>query len=233
MSAQAWIKTALKNKGLKLKDVAETLSITPPRVTDIIQDRREVQADEIVPLAGILGLSVKSLLASLEAGKPIDLGPDETGNIEIKGLITGTGIVNKLPEDYPIKHVPVPPDASDGDGLFCYIMGDDSLDQEIKHGSLVIAADPRNHFFPMVPGALFLIKTKTGGLTIRQLYKGDAGDMWMVPRPTTPNPAYESFPFSMLSNDMDQAGTKDAIRPDDIIAGVMWVHRRYAPEQTT
>lgn len=231
MPAQTWIKVALKDRGLKSKDVANALSIPPPRVTDIFQGRREVQSDEIVPLAGLLGLSTKSLLASLDAREWIDMGADEQAvQLSILGAITGTGDMQDLPDDYPVHTVPVPPDASTNDGLQCYVMGDDSLDQEIKPGALMIAGDIRLHSYAIVPNSFYLVRLPGGGLIVRQLMRSDSGEMWMVPRPTKPNPAYESYVYSMLSADMEQKKpTALVIRPDDIVAGIMWVHQRFTP----
>lgn len=231
MPAQTWIKAALKDRGLKSKDVASALSIPPPRVTDIFQGRREVQSDEILPLAQLLGLSTKSLLASLDAADLIDLGADEPAiQLPILGTITGTGRIGDLPEEYPVRSVPIPPDASTDEGLQCFVMGDDSLDQEIKPGALMIAGDLRLHSYPIVPNSFYLIRLSDGGLTVRQLMQSDSGAMWMVPRPNKPNPAYESYAYSMLSADLEQKkSTGSTVRPDNIVAGIMWVHQRFTP----
>lgn len=233
----------MKERGYKLKDVAAALKITPPRVTDILQGRRDVQADEIMPLATMLGLSSKSLLTSLTAGKRIIAGNDETGPlIPVSGGLTGTGDLRPVEANAAVKGVPVPPDAETTDGLYCYMMADDCMQQEIRKGSLVIAGDPRQHFFPMVPGAIFIIKTKQGGLTARQYFKSDTGEDWLIAMPENPNPQYVSYRFSMLPTDLaptpapaSEGGTgipaHDIARIDDVVAVVMWVHQRYTPQQ--
>jgi transcriptional regulator with XRE-family HTH domain len=243
MSEQTWIRTSLKERGFKMKDVAAALNITPPRVTDILQGRRDVQADEIMPLANMLGLSSKSLLTSLAEGKRIIAGNDETGPlIPITGGLTGTGDLETIDTDTSIKGVAVPPDAETADGLYCFVMADDCMQQEIRKGSLVIAGDPRIHFFPMVPGAIFIIKTKQGGLTARQYFKSDTGEDWLIAKPESPKPQYESYHFSMLPTDLAPkqfisaekgmgTAVHDIARIDDIVAVVMWVHQRYTPQQ--
>lgn len=242
MPAQDWIRSVLKDRGVKLKDAAAALDIKPPRMTDILKGMREVQSDEVLPLAELLGMSSKSLLKSLEEGKPVNAGADDAGRLPILGALTGTGELLPLGDDTPISSVPIPPDAETQEGLFCYIMGDDSLDQEIRAGSIVIAGDPRVHFFPMVPGSLFIIDLGDGKLTGRQYFKSDTGEDWLVPLSGQHNPRYESWRFSMLPEGLAPTGAvidktdtqmpgHKIVRTDDIAAVVMWVHRRYTPDQ--
>lgn len=236
MPAQTWIKSALKERGLKLKDVAAALGITPPRVTDIVKGMREVQSDEVTALATLLGMSTKSLLASLKAGALTAAGRDETAPLlPIIGGLTGTGNIEQTATG-ALTGVPAPPDAETDEGLSCYVMADDSLTREIRKGSLIIAGDPRIHFMPMVPGAIFIIDLGEGRLTGRQYMKTDNGEHWLIPLSEQANPLYESYRFSMLSADMDMGAKPNGddrriIRPDDIAGIVMWVHRRFTPDE--
>ncbi len=249
MRTQEWIRAALKERGYKLKDVAEGLQIAPPRVSDILKGAREVQSDEIVPLSELLGLSTASLLKSLQEGKRVIVPGDTVARIPVAGCLTGTGIVEPLPENHSFKNVPVPPDAESAEGLHCYVMGDESMGQEIRAGSLIIAADPRQHYFPMVPGAIFLIKLEAepNKLFLRQYLKTEAGEDWLVPLPVAPNPAYESLRFSLLPESLtgkasqaspgaaknQAAGTETQAHKiagtENIVAGVLWVHQRHMP----
>lgn len=247
MPAQDWIRTALKERGFKLKDAAAALKITPPRMTDILKGMREVQSDEVLPLSKLVGLSSRSLLSSLAAGERLEVGADIDGpSLPVLGGLTGTGTILPPRDGSKITHVAMPPDAETRDGLYCYEMADDSLEQEIRKGSLIIAGDPRRHFFPMVPGAIFLIRLKSEDpsverLTARQFFRSEAGEDWLVPLPRNHNPLYESWRFSMLPSDLDKSaksgddGTATTahktVRTDDIVAAVMWVHRRYTPEE--
>jgi len=243
MLAQTWIRAALKERGFKLKDAAAALNITPPRVTDILKGMREVQADEILPLATLLGMSSKSLLSSLVIGEKTNAGIELEGPVlPVLGSLTGTGDLLPLSSDAAISNVSIPPDAQSHEGLFCYLMGDDSLDQEIRQGSLIIAGDPRIHFLPFVPGSIFIVDlgpgvdTNTKKLTARQYVKSGTGEDWLVPLPSNPNPHYESWRFSILPAELESAASAEApahkvVRTADITAVVMWVHRRYTPEQ--
>ena len=244
MPAQTWIRASLKERGLKLKDAAAALNITPPRVTDILKGMREVQADEVLPLATLLGMSSKSLLSSLALGEKTNTGLELEGPVlPVLGALTGTGDLVPLSDGAPITAVPVPPDAESPDGLYCYLMGDDSLEQEIRQGSLIIAGDPRTHFFPMVPGSIFIVDIGAGKLTARQYFRSSTGEDWLVPLPTNHNPHYESWRFSILPIELERAkvtatpGTgketpvHKVLRTADIAAVVMWVHRRYTPEE--
>ena len=243
MPAQDWIRTALKERGYKLKDAAAALNITPPRMTDILKGMREVQSDEILPLAKLLGLSSKSLLSSLATSQRLETGADIEGpNLPILGGLTGTGELVPPREDARLTHVAMPPDAEIEEGLYCYEMADDSLEQEIRKGSLVIAGDPRIHHFPIVPGSIYLVNAGDGKVTARKFFRAENGEDWLVPLPRNHNPLYESWRFSMLPEALDptkppQASdtaavspAQRAIRADDIIAAVMWVHQRYTPE---
>jgi transcriptional regulator with XRE-family HTH domain len=198
MPTQEWIRDLLKNQGRKLKDIAETLDISAPRVTDILKGAREVQSDEILKLANLLDLSANSLLESLSAGQLIDSTPSlKPDRITIEGTLMGDGRVLPLDEAHGIQSVAIPPDAETSEGLYCYIMGDDVLENEIKQGSIIIAADPRKHFFPMIPGAIFLIKQTdaqgTEYLLPRQYHKTETGEDWLIPLPKSPNPAFTSL----------------------------------------
>lgn len=245
MPAQDWIRATLKERGYKLKDAAAALNITPPRMTDILKGMREVQSDEILPLATLLGLSSKSLLSSLAASKRLETGADiEGASLPVLGGLTGTGEIIPPKKNTKLTHVAVPPDAETQEGLYCYEMADDSLEQEIRQGSLVIAGDPRVHFFPMVPGSIFLIDLGNGKITARQLFRAENGEDWLVPLPRNHNPLYESLRFFMLPDDLDPARSRRpsddgisaagyrSVHTDDIVAAVMWVHRRYTPEAT-
>jgi len=242
MPHQMWIKATLKTKGFKLKDMAETLGITAPRVTDILRGVREVQADELAPLAGMLGLNLKSLLASLESGALREVS-DPDSQLPIAGRLMGDGHLLPLNQTDDPTHVALPPDAITSDGLFCYIMGDNSMGQEIKAGDIIIAADPRIHFYPMVPGALLLVRCGDNMLALRQFVKsasqadtaesrtnptgaaataaGDSAaqnDNWLVALPSHPDPKLASWRFSMLPPSLSQAGSatdSEDISPTD------------------
>lgn len=246
MLGQDWIKTSLKSEGHKLKDVAKALGITSPRVTDIIKGTREVQADELLPLAEMLGLNVNSLLLSLQEGTRREVfAENDTKTLPVLGHLYGDGTLTPLTDDAPLQYVAIPADAEKANGLYCYIMGDSSMASEIKEGDIIIAGDPRVHFYPMVPGGIFLVAGPNDTLAARQFFQTEAGETWLVPLPVTPNPAYQSWRFEMLPASLKEAsqaalsspndGKKNAdhrtVHTADIFAAVLWVHRRYTPSQ--
>jgi len=233
MPHQLWIKATLKAKGYKLKDMAETLGITSPRVTDILRGTREVQSDELGPLAAMLGLNLKSLLTSLSQGSLKQVA-DPDNQLPIAGRLMGDGSILPLLATNGPNHVALPPDAATSDGLYCYVMGDNSMAQEIKAGDIVIAADPRIHFYPMVPGVLLLVRCGAGKLALRQFVKykpadidqaadisdngkqekqrdsaaktgNETGENWLVPLPDHPDPKLASWPFDMLPSSLTEA----------------------------
>ncbi len=234
MREQAWLKTALKARGLKLKDAAQRLSISPPRVTDVIKGMREVQSDEILPLANMLAMSPTRLLKSLEAGQSIpDDGDNRDDRLPVLGAITGTGDI--APADtLSFSSVPLPPDAATNEGLYCYLMGDESMATEVPEGSLVIGADPRLHHFPLVPGALLMAR-RDETVVLRRLHRTADGALWLVAVPAEPNPRYQSYRFDL--GDPDQSaptpgtenGATETVGIDNIFAGVLWVHHRRMP----
>ena len=227
----------MKNKGHKLKDVAETLDISAPRVTDILKGDREVQADEVLPLASLLGMTAEALLKSLKAGMLVDAGTAGGNNnrLTVKGRLMGDGQIEPLVGTNAPREVAVPADAETTEGLMAFILGDNALEQEIRAGSIIIAGDPRIHHYPMTPGSIFLVK-RTGKdgkeqLAPRQYHRTDDGGDWMVAITNRPNPAFQSWPFIMTP--APQGGTSDdaqnPVYTDDIVGAVMWVHRRYKP----
>lgn len=250
MRPQSWIKAALKSKGQKLKDVAEALNIPSSRVTDILQGKREVQADELAPLAELLSMGVQSLLKSLEDGEQVHLpGDGQQISLPVLGSLNGNGTLTSAPEGVP-KSIPLPIDATSAEGLSCYIMGDSSMAQEIKEGDIVIAADPRIHFYPMTPGGIFLVSGPSGTLAPRQYMQSDTGESWLVALPLAPDPTLENWRFSMLPDTLTGSATNTGhgnsentsvsatgtenqgqriVYTSDIAAAVVWVHRRYMP----
>lgn len=221
-----------------MKDVAAALSIPPPRVTDIIKGDREVQVDEVEQLAHLLGLSLQSLLNSLKAGKLRDAGNDNTAPLlPVLGQLTGNGTVKPVTGNKAVHGVPLPPNAETPDGLYCYIMGDDSMSREIRRGSLVLAGDPQTHGLMFAPGAIFLLDLGDGRIVARQYIKTDSGEDWLMPVGETPDPQIESYRFSMLPAEMDQqhAAANDdmntahtTMRPADVKAIVTWVQRAFS-----
>ncbi len=237
MRTQEWIKASLKEHGCKLKDAAKTLGITPPRVTDIIKGKREVQSDEIIPLAKLLNISAKSLLKSLEEGTLTSVPDPSTNTLPVSGLLFGDGTVLPNPANEVVQEISIPPGLTSSEGLHCFIMGDNSMAREIKAGDVIIVADPRLHFYPMTAGGIFLIKLPQNKLALRQMVTAETGETWLVPLPEQPNPAYESWRFTLLPADLDGVSTKDTetasprtVYTDDIFAAVQWVHRRYMPQ---
>lgn len=233
MRTQEWIKSSLKEQGCKLKNVAETLGITPPRVTDIIKGKRDVQADEIIPLAGLLGMSPQSLLKSLDAGEPIIVPDESRQTIPVSGLLFGDGRLETQTND-PIKEVPIPPGLSSAEGLHCFIMGDSSMAKEIKQGDIIITADPRVHVYPISAGGIFLVKRGEDRLALRQMVTAEDGENWLTPIPEHPNPAFESWRFSLIPAVLEgtkptdtESSSPKTVYIDDIFAAVQWVHRRY------
>ncbi|WP_308908954.1 helix-turn-helix domain-containing protein [Pseudokordiimonas caeni] len=227
MRTQPWIKDALKQRGFKLKDLAETLGLPPPRISDIVNGTREVQSDEVIPMAEMLGMSVRALLLSLAAGAPVPAQEGAHATLPIRGRLTGSGVLEPLPDDMALREVAVPLDATSPEGLSCYLMGDDSLAQEIRPGSLIIAADPRKHFFPMTPGVILLVSRPGGRIAARQYHRTANGEDWLVPLPEKPNPAYESWPFRLMPGARADSAGSDSVSTGDIVAGVLWVTRRY------
>lgn len=232
MLSQEWIRAALKEKGFKLKDVAEALNVPAPRITDILKGQRAVQSDEVIPLADMLGMTAPALLKSLEAGEKllVAAGPAD-GRLPVLGSLNGTGATGAYPADLGFADVPLPPDATSPDGLYCYVMGDASMAQEITAGSLVIAADPKQHYAPVVPGSILLMALADGRRLLRQYTKTASGEDWLVPLPESPNPEYESWRFSLLSEFLPGNTTAPIMRLDDVLAVVLWVHRRHGTRQ--
>jgi|GEM_PF-1515024 len=252
MQTQTWIKVTLKEKGFKLKDMAKALGITAPRVTDILRGTREVQSHELDQLAGLLGLSLKSLLASLQNGELTELSESDD-RLPVLGKLLGDGSLLPIAAKGDISTVALPPDMESADGLYCYIMGDNSMAQEIKPGDIIIAADPRVHFYPMVPGALFMVRRGDDKIALRQYLKNDSGEGWLVPLPMQPNPEFSSWRFDMLPAALSSSPAKngastanpaasngpanadretlenETVRIADIFAAVLWVQRRYMP----
>lgn len=239
-----WIKATLKEKGFKLKDMAEALGIPAPRVTDILRGTREVQSDELENLSSLLDINLRSLLASLDAGELTRVAAAD-GRLPVSGLLMGDGSLAEIPSEGGPSHIALPPDAVTDEGLSCYIMGDSSMAQEVRAGDIMIAADPRIHFQPIVPGGLFLVRVGAEKLALRQLVASDSGETWLVPLPEQPDPKLASWRFSMLPASLKEGAGATAdtapdtdreipagstVSTDHIAAAVLWVHRRYRPQ---
>jgi transcriptional regulator with XRE-family HTH domain len=231
MPTQEWIRATLKDKGFKLKDVALALGIPAPRITDILKGAREVQSDEVVPLADMLGISPRSLLKSLAAGEKVILPADNGARLPVTACLLADGPPAPLLADLGFDSVPVPPDAATTDGLSCYVMGDQSMMPEAPANSLVIAADPKRHYAPIIPGALLLIRPPdTKGPVLRLYVKRPDGSDWLVA--TNDRTQATSWRFSLLSDLLPgttQSGEAPVLRLEDVEAVVLWVHQRRSP----
>ncbi len=228
MPTQNWIRTSLKEKGFRLKDAAEALELPAPRITDILKGAREVQADEIVRLADILGMNPRSLLKSLELGEKTILPGDDNVSLPLQGCLMANGTLAPLPTDLGFDRVPPPPDVNSRDGLSCYMMGDTSMGSNVPLHSLVIAADPKIHFAPIVPGSLLLISLPKGRVALRLYEKDSHGKDWLT---VTDDDSQPPWHFSLLSDLMPGSDLPDqetVYRPDDIAAVILWVHQRRA-----
>jgi len=224
MPKQDWIRATLKERGHKLKDVAAALDIPPPRVTDILNGKREVQADEVERLADMLGLSPRSLLRSLEDGA-MTIVPGEEGapRVPVMGVIHADGRVLPLEEDFPFRDLAAPPTAATSEGLACYVMGDGSMGTLVPKGSLVVTADPRHHFAPIVPGQVFVLRLGDGRQVMRQYVKTAGGQDMLRGAEGAAEPC-ESFSFSLLPEALAGAGSKGRLGVGDIAGAAMWVH---------
>lgn len=228
MPKQDWIRAALKKQGFKLKDVAAALQVPPPRITDILNGKREVQADEVEPLADLLSMSPRSLLRSLQDGKATIVPGDEGApRVPLMGQLMGDGTLAPSPSGMKFDSVPPPPDAETSEGLNCFIMGDGSMAGLVAEGSLVITADPKVHFVPIAPGGLYVFKLADGRHVLRKYIRDDKGEGWLV---AVPGPEFESaigyeiFRFSLLPDGLAPKGKM--LTGEDILGGVMWVHTR-------
>ncbi|WP_417462821.1 helix-turn-helix domain-containing protein [Kordiimonas sp.] len=228
MPKQEWIRAALKKKGFKLKDVAAALHVPPPRVTDILNGKREVQADEVEPLADLLSMSARSLLRSLQDGKATIVPGDEGApRVPVIGQLMGDGTLAPTPKGLKFDSVAPPPDAETSEGLSCFLMGDSSMAGLISEGSFVITADPKVHFVPIAPGGLYVFKLADSRHVLRKYIRDEKGEGWLV---AVPGPEFESaigyeiFRFTMLPDGLAPKGK--LLTGDDIIGGVMWVHTR-------
>ncbi|WP_417464560.1 helix-turn-helix domain-containing protein [Kordiimonas sp.] len=228
MPKQEWIRAALKKKGFKLKDVAAALNVPPPRITDILNGKREVQADEVEPLADMLAMSARSLLRSLQDGKATTVPGDEGApRVPLLGQIMGDGTLAPKPEGLRFDSVAPPPDAETSEGLNCFIMGDSSMAGLIAEGSLIITASPKVHFVPIAPGGLYVFALPDGRHVLRKYIRDEKGEGWLMAVPGAEFESavgYEIFRFTMLPDGLAPKGKM--LTGDDIIGGVMWVHTR-------
>ena len=225
MPKQEWIRAALKEKGFKLKDVAEALKLPPPRITDILTGKREVQSDEIEPLSDMLGMSPRSLLRSLQDGEYVVVPGDDTApRLPVLGMLMADGSVAALPADVPFSSVAPPPDASTPDGLSVFLAGDQSSAPIIPKGSLIIVADPRLQFVPIAPGGIYLV-SHAGKLLLRRYDRASNGHDSFVPVGGLPGTG-SSFAFSLLPEGLGPKPAPDTLGMDNIIGGVMWVQTR-------
>ncbi|WP_417451939.1 hypothetical protein, partial [Kordiimonas sp.] len=103
-------------------------------------------------------------------------------------------------------------------------MGDGSMGDQVTEGSLVITADPKVHFVPIAPGALFVLKLPDGRHVLRQYVKTAGGQDMLRAAKDAAEPS-ESFAFSILPDALVPEGHK-GLGIGNIVGGVMWVHTR-------
>lgn len=154
-----WIRDELNRRGKKAKELAAAMGIPASRVSEIIGGEREVQADEINPMARVLGMSVAELLERLgtkrpalplpaDQGEPIELPPPGKRDLKVRGAVMGGDDGDFTFNGEVADYVPRPPGlVGVADAFALYVQGD-SMSPRFEPGSLIYIHPGR----PPAPG---------------------------------------------------------------------------------
>lgn len=192
-----------------MKSASLAAGLSETMVREIIVGRiKNPGVETLEAIAGVFGRTIEELYGDID-------------NLPLAQEIYGDG----AQAIEPAQRISVPGDAAGPDGLSAYRMADDSMATEIPKGTIMIAADPDVHMFPMVPGMIYIIRRR-GALLVRKHVVGPDGNSWLV---TCPEEGAQTFPGYVLENDADNDGkaaaSSDGVRMTDIVGGVLWEYR--------
>lgn len=210
------LKEIRKNARLTQEALAEAIGSTRSQIVKLERGERRLSAPWLEKLAPVLKVSQGEILG--------DILPRPKPELALLGCLTGNGSIHPVPSPLNGQRMHLPVGIDTEDGLEAWVMGDNSMAREIKANTLLIVADPRKHFFPVVPGALLMFK-KRDKVFLRQFIESTDGTAWLAVCPETPDPSLQDFRFnSGAPKYIRQTGT-DCINIDDISGAVMWEHR--------
>ena len=209
-----------KRAKLTQEQLALKIGTTRSTIVKLERGERRLSAPWLEKLAPVLGVSQGEILG--------DVLPAAQPELSLHGCLMGNGVVADLPLSLQSQRIHLPMGVNSKEGLQAWVMGDSSLGQEIKEGTLLVIADPRKHFFPIVPGALLLF-SKRSRVFLRKFIEGADGHTWLVPCPETPDPSYPVFKFNSGAPKYSRHNGSDVVNISDIDGAVLWEHRSRMP----
>lgn len=209
-----------KKARLTQGDLADRIGTSRSTIVKLERGERRLSAPWLEKLAPILKVTQGEILGD----SPPAAGPA----LPLQGCLMGDGTVADLPLSLATQKLHLPPGLTSDEGLEAWVMGDHSMGREVSERTLMIVADPRRHFFPIVPGALLVFR-RDKQVFIRQFVEGADGHAWLTATPETPDPSFPTFRFNAGMPKYSRHAGTEAIAISEIEGAVLWEHKSRMP----
>ena len=177
-----WLADRLAGVGKKKSELARHLGIPAPRVSEILRGSREIQSDEIAPMASFLNWTIEQLMRA-ESG----FSTGEDGRLtEISSPMADIATPNFGAKDVPIRGVaaagnrggfqmspdiidyaPRPPATLNSKNIYAIFVLNDSMHPAYESGALVYVSPDK----PARAGDYVIVQIRTPNGEIEALFK--------------------------------------------------------------
>lgn len=183
-----WLKRRLTELGKTNRDLAQHLGLADPRITEILKGARQIQTDELSPLATFLEWTLSQLLKAMGISNQQEL-PDVgfmKGTVQAGHWMVEAHLSR---EDWEPVGLPIPQAYQELDPFWLKVAGD-SCNEVYPDGTLVLCValenlerEPENEEFVIVHR-----RESRGGqyeVTLKQ-FRIDGKRKWLIARSTNP-----------------------------------------------
>lgn len=177
-----WLEHRLLEIGKKKSELARFLGIPAPRVSEIISGKREIQSDEIAPLAIFLNWTIEQLMraesgfSTISTGKAtditsplVDIAVPNFGakDVPIRGVAAAGNRGGFQMSPDTIDYAPRPPAAINSKNIYAIFVLNDSMHPAYESGALVYVSPDK----PARAGDYVVVQVKAANGETEALFK--------------------------------------------------------------
>ena len=184
-----WISTRLDELKKSKSGLGKAMGLPPPRVTDLIDGKRDVHIEELGPMATYLGMDVETLLSVLTRKQRKILFKQPL--LEVRGRVRA-GDWREAYEWPPDDRYQVPmpiPARYKSNQVFGLEVGGDSMDEVYPEGAVLLCVPILEYPDPLVTGNRVIVQRRRSNSEIEATVKElvDDGDKrWLIARSKNP-----------------------------------------------
>ena len=186
-----WIENRLAERGKSKTALGKALGLPPPRVTELLNGKRRIQLDELIPMARFLEMPVGALM------NVVDMGPEDRENKHIPGMdsINMKGVVEAEvwveQTEIPFgeqEYIYAPAPTEKYFGLYGLRVSGDSMNRLYKSGTILMVV-PIDEYYEQYRSGLKVICRRQENdrfeTTVKELEIKD-DRYWLWPRSDHP-----------------------------------------------